>query len=126
MDFLQNLLYAVLVAIAPVITTFICQWLCALAKEIKLKIDIEQCNETINIVEQTIANAVKATTQTYVDNLKKEKLFNKEAQLVAFEKTKAAVLAQLTEDSKNVIAAIYGDLNTYLTNTIEAQVNEQK
>lgn len=126
MEFLQNLLYAILVAIAPVITTFICQWLLAQAKEIKLKINNEQFNKTINVVEQTIANAVKATTQTYVDNLKKENLFNKEAQLVAFEKTKTAVLAQLTEDSKKVITAVYGDLNTYLTNMIEAKVNEQK
>lgn len=126
MAFLQNLLYGILVAIAPVITTFICQWLFTLIKEIKLKINNEQFNETINVVEQTIANAVTTTTQTYVDNLKKENLFNKEAQLVAFEKTKTAVLAQLTEDSKKVITTVYGDLNTYLTNMIETKVHEQK
>ena len=35
-------------------------------------------------------------------------------------------MAVLTEDAKKYLAQIYGDLNAYITNKIEAEVKAQK
>lgn len=125
-NFLQELAYAVVLAATPILTTFICKWLSSKSKAIQQNTQSNSFDTTIMAVEALIANAVRATTQTYVDALKKEHMFDKEAQLEAFNKTKDAIMAQLTEDSKKVILAVYGDIDAYLTTQIEAQVKFQK
>lgn len=125
-NFLQELAYAVVLAATPVLTTFICKWLSSKSKAIQQNTQSEDFNTTITAVEMLISNAVRATTQTYVDSLKKEHMFDKDAQIEAFNKTKETVLLQLTEDAKRVIIAVYGNLDTYLTTQIEAKVKEQK
>ena len=37
-----------------------------------------------------------------------------------------AVLAVLSDEAKEYLTAIYGDLNAYITNQIEATVNQNK
>ena len=37
-----------------------------------------------------------------------------------------AVKALLTDEAKQYLSEIYGDLNTYITNQIEATVNQNK
>ena len=80
----------------------------------------------LNMVEKTVADCVMATNQTYVDSLKQEGKFDADAQRVAFNKTLNAVLAILTDDAKNYLTQIFGDLNIYLTNLIESQVKINK
>lgn len=124
--FLQELAYAVVLAATPVLTTFICKWLSSKSKAIQQNAQTDSFDATIAAVEALISNAVRATTQTYVDALKKEHMFDKEAQIEAFNKTKEAILAQLTEDAKQVIITLYGNVDTYLMTQIEAKVREQK
>jgi hypothetical protein len=47
--------------------------------------------------------------------LKKAGKFDAEAQQLAFEQTKAAVMSILTEEAKEFLTAFYGDLNQQLT-----------
>ena len=75
---------------------------------------------------ETISACVIATNQTYVENLKKDQLFDAEAQKEAFQKTYDAVMAVLTDEAKMYLASIYGDLTTYITNKIEAEVKLNK
>ena len=74
----------------------------------------------------TVSSCVSATTQTYVDSLKASGSFGADAQKIAFEKTFQAVKASLTEDAKEYLATIYGDLDVFLTAKIEAEVKAQK
>ena len=78
------------------------------------------------MLDNTITNAVLTTTQTYVEALKKEGIFNEEAQKQAFQKTYDAVMKMLTEEAKKYITASVGDLETYITNKIEAEVKITK
>ena len=78
------------------------------------------------MVEDTVAKCVLATNQTYVDSLKAEGKFDTEAQKIAFDKTLNAVLAILTDDAKNYLTHIFGDLNVFLSNLIESQVKINK
>ena len=64
--------------------------------------------------------------QTYVEALKKEGSFNKDAQLIALNKTKDIVPAQLSDDIKNYINKNFGDINTWINTQIEASINTLK
>ena len=74
----------------------------------------------------TISNCVAATSQTYVDSLKAQDKFDAEAQKIAFNKTYETVLLLLTDEVKEYITMAYGDLKTYLTAKIEAEILAQK
>ena len=104
-----------------------------LIKFIKIKAD-EFCanskNETekkyINMISETISECVIATNQTFVEGLKKENAFDEEAQKKAFAMTLEAVLDVLSDDAKDYMTEVSGDVNVYLKNKIEAEVNLNK
>lgn len=80
----------------------------------------------INMLADTITNCVIATNQTYVENLKKDKMFTAEAQKEAFTMTYNAVMAVLTDEAKDYLTEAYGDLSAYITQRIEAEVSLNK
>ena len=126
MEFIQELLFAVIAAAVPVATTFFCKWIVSLYEANKVKIKNEKAQATMDLVKDMIIAAVETTTSTYVKNLKKQDLFNEDAHKEAFKRTYEAVQKQLTEDSKKIIAETYGDVETYITNKIEQFVEELK
>lgn len=95
-------------------------------KELKQKVNDERANKYLNMLQDTISAAVLATTQTYVDSLKGKGEFDIEAQKAAFAKTYEAVMAVLTDEAIKYITMSVGDLETYVTNKIEAEVKLTK
>lgn len=91
-------------------------------KELKQKTNNDTAKKYLDMLNDTISNTVLATTQTYVDGLKKEGKFDAEAQKAAFKQTYDAVMSVLTADAVKYITTIVGDLETYVTNRIEADV----
>jgi len=78
------------------------------------------------LISDTIIQCVIATNQTYVEALKKEGKFDAEAQEKAFEITKQAVLAVLTNQARDFIEMSYGDVEAWLNQQIEATINTYK
>ena len=95
-------------------------------KELKQKTNDETTAKYLDMLNETISKVVLATTQTYVDTLKKEGKFDVEAQRVAFEKTYTTIMSLLTEEAKKYITTAVGDLELYVTNQIEAEVKISK
>lgn len=126
LEFLQNLLFAVITAAVPVATAYLCKWLASLYEGNKTKIKNEKAQVVLGQVTDMIVAAVETTTSTYVKQLKANNLFDAEAQKEAFNKTLETVKKQITEESANIIAETYGDVETYLTNKIEQFVEELK
>lgn len=126
MEFVKEILFAIIAAAVPVATTFLCKWLVSLSEANKVKVKNEKAQATIGLVTDMIVAAVETTTSTYVKQLKAENLFDADAQKEAFNKTFEAVQKQLTEDSRKIIAETYGDVETYITNKIEQFVEELK
>ena len=91
-------------------------------KEMKDKTNSELAHKYLDMLDGTITNTVLATTQTYVEALKKEGKFDADAQKVAFQKTYDAVMAVLTEEAKKYITTAVGDIEIYVTNKIESEV----
>lgn len=94
--------------------------------EIKQKTKNETSQKYLTMLNDTITATVLATTQTYVEALKKEGKFDIEAQKIAFQKTYNSVMTTLTEEAKKYITEAIGDLNAYVTNRIEAEVSINK
>ncbi len=108
------------------LTTFVIRWLNSKRNEALAKSDNETTQKYINIAADIIENAVIATTETYVKTLKAEGKFDKEAQLKALEATKEAVLKTLSDDAKQHLMGSIGDLESYITNKIEAVIKNTK
>ena len=105
---------------------FAIDWLKAKTEEAKENTSSEQERKYLDMIYNTISTCVIATNQTYVDSLKKSGKFDAEAQKVAFEKTYNAVLVVLNDEVKKYIVETSGDLQVYLTQQIEAIVNDKK
>ena len=126
LELLYKILEVCLIPLLGVATTFLIKWLNTKKEEILIKIDNEIADKYVAMLFETISTCVSATTQTYVDALKKEGKFDAEAQKIAFEKTYEAVLSTLTDEAKEYLAALYGDLQSFLIARIEAEVKAQK
>ena len=70
-----------------------------------------------------IERAVRSVFQTYVEALKKNNSFDKEAQVKALELARSEVTKQLSNETACFIKETYGDVNTFITSQIEATIN---
>lgn len=109
-----------------ILTKFLVDFLSAKRDELNSKTDSEITQKYTNMIYQTVVDCVIATNQTYVESLKKSGSFDEAAQKEAFSRTMSAVMAILSDDAKEYITEATGDLNTYLTQLIEAEVNKRK
>lgn len=129
MDWL-NLLYQILeVCIIPllgILTAYFVKFINIKSSEIQNKVKNDNANKYIAMVADTVSACVIATNQTYVEALKKQNAFTAEAQKEAFKLTYDAVMAILTDEAKNYLTEIYGDVSAYITTKIEAEVNISK
>jgi hypothetical protein len=115
-----------IVPLLAVLTGYLVQWIKAKTAEATEKNQKDVFDKYITMLGETIAKCVSATNQTYVDALKKAGSFDAEAQKQAFDMTLTAVVSVLGKDAIEYLTAIYGDLTSYLTTLIEAEVKSQK
>lgn len=120
--FINILSCIVTVIILPLITLLGSK----LIKWISKKIDDENVERNLIKATNIIIDAVKYVLQTYVDNLKKEGKFTKDAQLIAFNKAKEIVLSQFNEEIKSYIKDNFGDIDSWIDVQIEASINNLK
>lgn len=123
---LQQIFEVAIIPLIGVLTGVLIKYINSKSTEIIATTNSEQAKKYITLLDNTITSCVLATTQTYVDTLKKAGKFDAEAQKAAFEMTYSAVLNVLTEDAKEYLTAFYGDLGAYMTNKIEAEVKNTK
>jgi hypothetical protein len=123
---IYEILQVCIIPLLGVLTAYIVKFINAKSAEIQHNVDNDMANKYIAMVTDTISACVIATNQTYVEALKKQNAFTAEAQKEAFQLTYNAVMAILTDDAKDYLAEIYGDVAAYITNKIEAEVNISK
>lgn len=126
---LNAALTGLIIAIVPILATFLANVLRLQAK--KLKEDNkgtkqEQLNKYIDLATETVIDVVTAIAQTTVDTLKKNGEFTKDKQKEVFERAKKEIINILSEDAKKALQEAYGDVNTWLETKIEAEVKNLK
>lgn len=126
LNILQQIFELCIIPLLAIITRSLVIYISTKKDELKNKTDNELAKKYLDLLNDTIANCVIATNQTYVEALKKENAFTADAQKVAFEKTYQAVIATLSEEAQKYLPEVVGDLQTYITQKIEANVNQNK
>ena len=125
-EFLSTLLLTVVTAAVPVLTAYAVGYIRQAGKRAQASTDDIKTQGYIKEITDAIADAVAATSQTYVDALKQAGKFTPEAQAEAAKKALNACLASISPAAMEFIEGIYGDVKDYLTNKIEAEVRKQK
>ena len=120
---LLNILAAVTTCIILPLISFLgiklSQWL-------STKIKDEKAAKLLTQATEIVITAVKSVFQTYVESLKNSGSFDKNAQLEALNKAKAIITSELTVELKEFIVSNYGDLESWITNQIEASIYKLK
>ena len=122
-ELLLNILSVVITSIVMPLIIYLGKKLSAY---LKTKTDNEKAQKLITDATNSVTLAVASTLQTYVDTLKKNGEFTKEAQNEAFKRAKETALKLIKDEAKNAITANFGDFNTWLVALIETKVKELK
>lgn len=119
LNIISCLVTAVIIPLITLLGAKLISWL-------NTKIKNEKASKLLNDINEIILNAVKCTFQSYVDTLKKEGKFDKDVQVIALNKAKEVVLIELSTELKEFITTNYGDLDSYLTTSIESTIDTLK
>lgn len=123
---LAQIMEVVIIPLLGVLTAYAVQFIRTKIDDIVIKSESDLEKKYLEMLNTTITDCVMATTQTYVDSLKKQGNFDLEAQKEAFNQTYNSVMLILSEDAKEYLTEVVGDLNLFITQKIEAEVNLNK
>lgn len=123
---LNTLMSMVILPLLLALSGFAVAWLIKKTQEITANINDATVRKYVDLASDAVTKAVQTTFQTYVDALKAQGKFDKEAQLTALQKAKDTATALITDEAKRVIAEAYGDFDKWLASTIETLVREDK
>jgi hypothetical protein len=125
-ELLMTIIQAVIIPAIPIVVAYLVKLLKAKTEQTATKISNELVRQYLQEAIDSVLQAVTYVSQTYVDSLKKQGKFDAEAQKIAFNTAKDIALQLLTENAKNLITDLYGDLTVWLDTKIEQTVKEQK
>ena len=126
MEILAQIMEVVIIPLLGIITAYVVKLVESKLDEVAEDRRNELEKKYLDMLSDTISDCVVATTQTYVDSLKKQGKFDAEAQKAAFNQTYDAIMCILSEEAKEYLNEAVGDLNLYITQKIEAEVNVTK
>lgn len=122
MENLGNILIPLLITI---ITICICTMTSKVAKD-TARLAPSKYSEIIYGLENIVNKAVITTNQTFVNELKKQGKFDKEAMEEAYNKTFDSIVASLSQSFFEYIDEEAVDIDALLKNMIETSVNWNK
>lgn len=128
-EILNYILYIVLTAILPVVATYTVNLIKTKIKEINVIANVTQNENISKIIENAFSNVMDAVlyiNQIYVDALKSNGKFDKDAQKNAFNRAYTEALNMISDESKRVIEQTYGSFDKWLKLKIETSVNLAK
>ncbi len=123
---LYQILEVCIIPLLGILTAYVVKYINMKSEEFQVKVENDTADKYIAMLADTITACVIATNQTYVEALKKDNAFTAEAQKHAFEMTFDAIMSVLTDEAKEYLTAVYGDLTAYITTKIEAEVQLNK
>lgn len=126
MEMFQKIFELCIIPLIGILATYLIAFIKAKGKQVMDTMENETQKKYLSMLLDIVAECVAATNQTYVESLKKQGKFDEAAQKAAFHQTLYAVMAILPNGCKAVLEEAVGDLEKYIYNLIEAEVNRQK
>lgn len=109
--------------VAVVVLTALGSWVLAKVKTlINTKVKNEKARKLLNEATAVVTSCVKATFQTYVESIKGTDAWTKDAQITALKMATETAKMQMSEEVCTYIATNFGDVDTWLKNSIEAEI----
>lgn len=125
-ELLMTLMKVVVIPAIPIIVTFLVKFCKAKTDEAITNVNNEVLRQALGEAADAVYAAVTYTSQTYVDSLKEQGEFDKDAQLIALNTALTKAQSLLAAETKELLESLYGDLQDWLTTKIEQTVKEQK
>ena len=123
---MNDILIKILVRGGILVLTNVFVYLSNLSKEKIAKIENIKVREASYKLLDIVTKCVSATNQEFVGDLKKEGKFDRDQQEEAWNNTKNQINKILDAESKEILEKAYGDLNSYINQSIENEVKLQK
>ena len=123
---LNTLMSMVILPLLLALSGFAVAWLRKKTQEITANINDATVRKYVDLASDAVTKAVQTTFQTYVDTLKAQGKFDKEAQLTALQKAKDTATALITDEAKRVIAEAYGDFDKWEDKRTAPAATEEK
>ena len=86
----------------------------------------KQVDKQLELAQKTLESCVTETTETYVSELKKLDKFDKNAQIIALNKSKEKFLDIISEATKEALEQVYGDYLKWIDTSIEKILESKK
>ena len=122
----REVMYIIITVLLPVVVKYLAAYINQKQKNLVSQIENEKTKPYIDSAITAITAAVVSVNQTYVDSLKKNGEFTPESQKEAYTIAKEKALAMISEDAKQAIATVYGDVDSFIDAFIESKVKENK
>ena len=122
MDWKEILTYILSAAIAALVS-YLSERLIVLINQ---KIQNQKASKALSEAVELVVNAVKATQQEYVDELKKAGTFDADAQKNALEMAIKKVRANMSVETKKYLTANADDLNSWISDVIHSVIYDMK
>lgn len=120
---LQTILFSALGVVVTAIVGWAAERLVAFLNS---KLENTKYAKHINGAVDIVTRAVKTTYQTYVESLKGDNIFTAEAQTEALSKAGKLAIEQMTQDTQAYIANNFGNVEQWVSNTIESVIYDLK
>lgn len=121
MNLIETLVLAPLII---AISSFLIALIRQQTSKIEEKIKDEKTKRMLEIAENVVSQAVATVSQTYVDDLKKDGIFDTDAQKEAFEMSKDKIYMLLTTDTLQAVKDNYGNVEEWINTKIEETINK--
>ena len=119
--------YQILWTAVGILVTGLMTWLVAvLTGFFNSKIKDKKAAKWATDITTIVLNAVQSVFQSFVDTLKKQNKFDKQAQEEAKQKAYNIVMTQLTPELQEYIQDNFGDMKEFILNKIEATIYSLK
>ena len=124
MELFWQILPAVLVAVIPILSGFLCRLLKQLADEVVQNMEDERVKVLVGEIDAAVQSAVNYVNQTFVDELKKAGTFGEDPQYAeeAFRTAYETAIETISSDAMDWISETFGDVRKYLEVKMEESV----
>ena len=127
---IDNILTAVGIILTAIVTYILVPLIkkggAAFIARVEEKTKSEKLAQALQHATDVVTQVVTATTQTYVDDLKKSGSFDAEAQQQALNMAKDAAASLITDEVQQLITEHYNSFSDWLLSAIEAAVANNK